>query len=78
MSTNHDWTYYQYDSLTGSYPVRYFRTWRRVTDRLDQKARAWDHLSTDALSQRIENGEIGLDQITRAEVEEAVGFPLPD
>ncbi len=77
MSTNHNWTYYQYDSPTKAFPVVFFRTWRGFTDRLDQKAMTWVSLETDALSRKIENGEVGLDETTRAAIESTIGSPLP-
>jgi hypothetical protein len=77
MSEDRDWTYYQFDSPTKAFPVVFFRTWRGVTDRLDQRKMTWVSLETDALSRRIENGEVGLDETTRAAIETAVGFTLP-
>jgi len=77
MHTNHDWTYYQFDRSLGRRPVSFFRRWRGVTDALDQQAMAWVPVDPSYLSRYIENGEVGLDEITRAEIEAAIGSSLP-
>jgi hypothetical protein len=77
MTKDRDWTYYQYDTVAGP-PLTYFRRWRGVTDALDQQTVTWVSVDPLYLSRYIENGEIGLDETTRANVETAVGFPLPD
>ncbi len=75
---NYDrWTYYQFDSLTGSHPVIFYRRWRGVTDRLDRDTLTWVSVNPNYLSIYIENGEIGLDETTRKDIESAIGAPLP-
>ncbi len=49
--------------------MTYFRRWRGVTDALDQQTMTWVPVDPAYLSRYIENGEIGLDEITRAEIE---------
>ncbi len=78
MSENRDWTYYQFHSPGSLNPVVYFRRWRGIVDRLNRQTGDWDRLGWDVLSRDIENGEAYLDETTRAEIEAAVGFPLPD
>jgi len=77
MSTNRDWTYYQYDTVSGP-PLNYFRYMGGITDRLDQQTRRWVSLDSDRISRYLERGEVGLDEITRAGIESAIGLPLPD
>lgn len=77
MSTNRNWTYYQFVSLTGSRPTTFFRRWRGIVDRLDRQTVTWERLDSDVLSRRIEKGEVGLDETTRAEIQAAIGSPLP-
>jgi len=76
MSTNRNWTYYQYDTVAGP-PLTYFRRWRGVTNALDQQTRAWVSVDPAYLSRYIENGEVGLDETTRAKIEATLGSPLP-
>lgn len=71
------WTYYQFDSLTGSHPTIYYRCWRGVTDRLDLRALRWIPVDPNYLSRYIENGEIGLDETTQSAIESTIGAPLP-
>ena len=78
MSTKRDWTYYRYDWSMGKEPVNFFRRLGGTVDRLDRQTATWDRLGWDVLSRDIENGEVYLDETTRAEIEAAVGFPLPD
>lgn len=78
MAEPRNWQYYQFDPLTGAYPVVYFRRWRGVTDRLDRRTQSWVEIGSDHLTRYIENGEVGLDETTRSAVEAAVGSPLPD
>ena len=77
MGATRDWTYYQYDTVAGP-PLTYFRRWRGVTDRIDRQTRAWVSVDPLYLSRYIELGEVGLDETTRARIETALGFTLPD
>ncbi len=70
MSTNHDWTYYRRVYYATDTPPNYFRYMGGITDRLDQTRMTWVSLETDALSRYIERGEVGLDEMTRAEIDE--------
>ncbi len=77
MSTTHDWTYYQYDCLTGAYPITFFRGWRGFVDRLDRKTMTWVSLDSDPVSRYLKNGEVGFDETTRTRIEATVGSSLP-
>ena len=78
MSTPRAWTYYQFVSLSGVNPTIFYRRWRGVTDRIDRQTMTWVSVDPLYLSRYIENGEIGLDETTRARIETALGFTLPD
>ena len=75
---NRAWTYYQFVSLSGVNPTIFYRRWRGVTDRIDRQTMTWVSVDPLYLSRYIENGEIGLDETTRARIETALGFTLPD
>ncbi len=77
MSEDRDWAYYQYDCLTGAYPIIYFRSWRGFVDRLDRQAMTWVSIDSDPVSRYLKNGEVGFDETTRARIETMVGSPLP-
>jgi len=75
MTTNHDWTYYQYDCLTGAYPMVFFRRLGGIVGRLDRKTKTWVSLDSDLISHYLEKGEMGLDETTRAKIEATLGSP---
>ena len=78
MSTNYDWTYYQFDRTLGKRPVSFFRRWRGIVDRLDRQTMTWDRLDSDVLSRYIELGEVGLDETTRARIESKLDSRIRD
>ena len=69
MGTTRAWTFYRLDRILTDDPPIFFRRWRGIVDRLDRQTVAWERLDSDYLSEYIENGEIGLDETTRAEIE---------
>lgn len=78
MAEARDWQYYQLDPLTGVDPIIYFRYYYGTTDRLDTAQRTWISVNPDYLTRYIQFGEVGVDETTRSDVEDAVGFTLPD
>jgi len=85
VSTNHEWTYYRLDRILTDDPPIFFRSWRGFVDRLDRQAMTWVSLDSDPVSRYLKNGEVGLDEITRARIEttpvpapEAVASPRSD